>query len=413
MENKKARIRLDNLSFANGLCALYPNRRGKDGRLMSGRISAERSWPRRPDCLSCGKPQKLISRALGVCVDCLRMNPDRLASHIESVHEATRQSFGLPPSPPQDAAGTLCNFCIRACRIPDGEPGYCAIRRNQGGKIVGGKEDANVDWYYDPLPTNCVADWVCPAGTGSGYPQFAHTPGPEYGYKNLAVFYNACTFNCLFCQNWHYRLRAREQKRLSVSKLADRVDSRTSCICYFGGDPTPQSMHAIAAARLALKKRQGDILRICWETNGAMHAALLKQMTELSLISGGCVKFDLKAWNDGVHRAMCGVSNRRTLDNFSWLARQARKRPEPPLVIASTLLVPGYVDVEEVRRIAEWIAGLDPGIPYTLLAFHPNFYMDDLPTTSRSHALECFEAAREAGLKRVRVGNLHLISANG
>lgn len=412
MGNKKARFGLDSLSFAYVPCALYPKRGGKDGRLMSGRITAERTWPIRKDCLSCGKPQKLISQALGVCVDCLRINPDRVASHIESVHELTRQTFSLPPSPPQHAAGTLCNFCIRACRIPDGQPGFCAIRRNQGGKIVGGKEEGNADWYYDPLPTNCVADWVCPAGTGSGYPKFDHTPGPEYGYKNLAVFYNACTFDCLFCQNWHYRLCAREQRRLSAPVLADRVDDPTSCICYFGGDPTPQLMHAIAAVRLVLKKRRGGILRICWETNGAMHAALLKQMTELSLISGGCVKFDLKAWNDGVHRPLCEVTNRRTLDNFSWLAREGRTRPGPLLVVASTLLVPGYVDVEEVRRIAEWMAGLDPGIPYTLLAFHPNFHIDDLPTTSRSLALERFEAARETGLKRVRLGNRRLISAN-
>jgi len=29
--------------------------------------------------------------------------------------------------------------------------------------------------------------------------------GPEYGFYNLAVFYGTCNFNCLFCQNWHFR----------------------------------------------------------------------------------------------------------------------------------------------------------------------------------------------------------------
>jgi pyruvate formate lyase activating enzyme len=36
-----------------------------------------------------------------------------------------------------------------------------------------------------------------------------------------------------------------------------------------------------------------------------------------------------------------------------------RQRPDPPLLLASTLLVPGYVDAEEVGRIARYIAELD------------------------------------------------------
>jgi hypothetical protein len=36
--------------------------------------------------------------------------------------------------------------------------------------------------------------------------------------------------------------------------------------------------------------------------------------------------------------------------------------------------------------------------------------MSDLPTTSRKEAEEARETARAAGLRRVRVGNLHLLS---
>ena len=47
--------------------------------------------------------------------------------------------------------------------------------------------------------------------------------------------------------------------------------------------------------------------------------------------------------------------------------------------------------------------------PYTLLGFYPQFYMHDLPPTSREHARRCLEVARKEGLKRVRVGNAHLL----
>ena len=73
------------------------------------------------------------------------------------------------------------------------------------------------------------------------------------------------------------------------------------------------------------------------------------------------------------------------------------------------LLVPGYVDKEEVFQIAEFVAGLEPNIPYVLLGFHPHFYFRDMPVTSRRHAEECRQAAHEAGLQNVRVGNIHLL----
>lgn len=44
-----------------------------------------------------------------------------------------------------------------------------------------------------------------------------------------------------------------------------------------------------------------------------------------------------------------------------------------------------------------------------LLAFHPQFLMKDLPVTPRSQARACLKGAREAGLKNIHVGNIHLI----
>jgi len=361
-------------------------------------------------CIHCGTSSPLISKTIGVCLTCLRAGYDSLAEHILEVHEKSRKPFGLPAMPPQDPEGITCQLCANSCQIAEGGIGYCGIRSVTGGKIGGGTREANVDWYYDPLPTNCVADWVCPGGTGKGYPHYAYTQGPEHGYKNLAVFYNGCSFNCLFCQNWHFRERFRTGRRVLVPELASAVNSKTACICYFGGDPTPHLIHSINVSRVAVQENQGRILRVCWETNGSMNPALLSRMIDISLESGGCIKFDLKAWTENLHRALCGVSNERTLDNFKRAAQNIHKRPEVPLLVASTLLVPGYIDREEVYQIASFISRCSPDIPYTLLGFYPHFLMGDLPRTTREQAEECCEAAREAGLTRIRIGNEHLLS---
>ncbi len=361
-------------------------------------------------CTNCGKKSKLISKALNVCLDCIRRDFDKVLPDIERVHAKSRMEFDLPITPPKDPQGAACNLCVNECRIPEGERGYCGLRKNQAGKLRGGgKDEGNLSWYYDPLPTNCVADWVCPAGSKAGYPKYSYSSGPEYGYKNLAVFYQACSFNCLFCQNWHFRREVYSRRKTTAQQLTDCVDDQTSCNCYFGGDPTPQIRHAIEASKQALHKNKERILRICWETNGTMNPLFLEKMADLSLKSGGCIKFDLKTHNENLNVALCGITNKRTLQNFKMLAEISKRRPDPPFVVASTLLVPGYVDADEVSRIARFIAGLDKDIPYALLAFHPQFHMTDLPTTSRRHAEECKLAAQNEGLRNVRIGNIHLL----
>jgi pyruvate formate lyase activating enzyme len=349
-------------------------------------------------CRLCGRESTLISRQLGVCAACIRADPDRALPLAHAAHRRARRLFRLPEAPPRSAGGVRCTLCAHECEMGEGERGYCNLRENRGGRMTvhaGGPDSGVLHWYYDPLPTNCVAMDVCgERGTR--------------GKDNLAVFYGACSLNCLFCQNWHYHQNAAAlNPRVSASDLAEAVTGRVACICYFGGDPAPQLPHALAASRLARARRP---VRICWETSGVMHPAYLRRMVDLSADSGGTVKFDLKAYSEPLHVALTGFSNRRTLANFAAAVRLGRHRRDPPLVVASTPLIPGYVDEEEVGGLARYIASLDPEIPYRLLAFFPHFMMENLPTTSRAHAERALAAARDAGVRHVELGNRHLLS---
>jgi pyruvate formate lyase activating enzyme len=361
-------------------------------------------------CAYCRKKSRAVSSVMGFCADCIREHFSEVWPRIKELHDSSRRAYALPLDPPRSAGGSRCPLCMHGCLIAEGGAGFCGLRRKQGGKLTGGRpHEGNLSYYYDPLPTNCVASFVCPAGTGCGYPQYAVSQGPEFGRKNLAVFYHACSFNCLYCQNYHFKEETSGIRRITAAELAAAVDEKTTCVCYFGGDPSPQILHALKASSLALERSKGRVLRICWETNGAMEEPFLTMMAELSFRSGGCIKFDLKAWDPRIHHAFCGVSNERTLENFKRLSAWIEKRPEAPFLIASTLLVPGYVDEAEVAGIAGFLANLHPEIPYSLLAFYPHFILSDLPTTSRTHAYRCKEAAERAGLTNVHIGNLHLL----
>ena len=361
-------------------------------------------------CRFCERSGKTISDVIGFCADCIRSHFSEVWPEISRVHARSRKAYDLPTAPPRDPEGLSCDICFNRCRIPEGQYGFCGLRQVRDGKLKGGRpHEGNLSLYYDPIPTNCVASFVCPAGTGCGYPRYARAKGPERGYHNLAVFYHACAFNCLYCQNYHFKEKTFSPDKFHARDLARAADEITNCICFFGGDPCPQILHALKAASLAMKRKGNDTLRICWETNGSLNQPYLSMMAQVSLQSGGCVKCDLKAWDQGLHQALCSVTNGKTLDNFQALSKLISERPDPPFLIASTLLVPGYVDEHEVDGIARFIRVLDPDIPYSLLGFWPHFYLKDLPRTSRAHALRCQEVAQRAGLTRVHTGNVHML----
>ena len=367
-------------------------------------------------CGVCGAESPLISRAIGVCVRCLRERSGEARRIVEAKHRAARILHGLPPEPPRDPKGVPCPICGNRCRIPEGGRGFCGLIENRGERLVfrsGSPRVAVGTFYLDPHPTNCVADWVCPGATGRGYPKYAVRNGPEYGYYNIAVFYGGCNMDCLYCQNWEYReMAVKARPLLTVKQLVEAVNERTTCVCFFGGDPGPQIIHALEAARAMVERAREKglkVFRVCWETNGLMNPALLDKAVELSLETGGIVKIDVKAWSPGVYYALTGNDGRLVFENVRRVAKRFDERPEVPLLVVSTLLVPCYVDEYEVDGITRFLAGLNPEIPYRLLAFHPDYMMRDLPPTSRRHAMRAYEIAKRNGLRNVSIGNPWLL----
>jgi pyruvate formate lyase activating enzyme len=363
------------------------------------------------ECRVCGKKSKLIAESIKVCVDCLRESPEESFPYVMEAHARIRTRFGLPAQPPRTSNGISCNVCANECRIGDGETSFCGLKRNIDGRLhsLTNPRVGLLNAYLDSQVTNCCAAWFCPAGTGAGYPQYAYRRGPEYGYYNLAIFFYGCNFDCLFCQNAsHKNVLTGEAATVKDLVAKTRSNRSISCWCFFGGSPEPQLPFAIKASETALQIPD-RILRICFEWNGCGNPELVRRAAELSLVSGGNMKFDLKCFDPTISYALSGVSNQRAYENFNMIAEEFYpQRPDLPLLTATTLLVPGYVDTIEVEQIAKFIADLNPEIPYSLLTFHPDFMMKALPVTPLDQAIGCYKAA-EKHLDRVNVGNLRTL----
>lgn len=322
------------------------------------------------ECIVCG--QSTPSSSIPACPECSKEN-----GYISGIIHERLDVTGYGE----------CNFCSNRCMVQD--EGLCRVRIRKGERVESkAKPDSAILYpYRDPLPTNCCNSWFCRASRLEGY--------------NLALFYYGCNFDCLYCQNWsHKNVDGAETYGIDLL-LNHALDDRVKCICHFGGSPEPQMDFALKFSRRVLELR--DDIMICWEWNGAGRKDLALKAGEVSHISRGTVKFDLKAWNDNLHRILTGRSNEQVFKNFSAIFERF-----PEVLSATTLLVPYYVDGNEVERIAEFIASHDDSIPYSLLVFHPDYRLRDLPVTPEKQVLECYRRARKH-LRHVSIGNLHLL----
>lgn len=346
-------------------------------------------------CKLCGK-EKEITKSVGICLECIREKPDKVKELAYIVHKKVRESLNLPPSPPKTSNGIKCNLCYNQCEIGDGEKGYCGLRENINGKLETKTtaEFGLLDFYYDPIPTNCCASWFCAAEKEAK------------GRYNLAVFFYGCSFNCLFCQNYTHKFIKRG-KIVSVDelvKVANKDD--VYCICFFGGTPEVQFPFVINFSEKILKIKN---VRICFEWNGSGNTSYVRKTAEIALRSRGIIKFDLKSYDETLNLVLTGISNKKTYENFTLIAKEFLYKTDHPMLTATTLLVPGYIDKFEVEKISKFISNLNPEIPYSLLVFHPEFYMNDLPITPKETVFECYHTAKKY-LKNVNIGNLHLLS---
>ena len=373
-------------------------------------------------CKFCLNQSKLISDVLQACRNCiLTKNWEVIKTHIISVHNQVRRNAELPKKPPKAEGENIklkCNFCINECILSDDDVSYCGLRniqKNKSGELpLPSKSKGYIHGYIDRNPTNCCNSWFCPAGTSAGFPEYSNYDGPEYGTYSYAAFLYGCTFDCLFCQNWSHK-NFSKRHLFEAETLATQIvnNKNITCVCYFGGTPEAQLPFSLNLSNKILEKAEKQDpkrkMRICWEWNGSGNRNLVEKCMKIALKSGGNIKFDLKTYNEKLNIALCGVSNKRTLENFKFLAENYfGTRKNLPEMSACTLLVPGYTNHEEVEQIAKYISSINDEIPYSLLVFHGDYQMKDLPLTPRDQAFKCLKVAKKY-LKNIHLGNQFLL----
>ena len=116
----------------------------------------------------------------------------------------------------------------------------------------------------------------------------------------------------------------------------------------------------------------------------------------------GCVDafwLDIKAYDERAHRWLTGRSNNDILRLPAQLVAYGF------VLEVLSLYIPGLVEHDQIRCIARLLAETDCTIPFTILAFFPEYRMMRFRSPTAEEMVRAYEDAKAAGLRNVRLGN--------
>jgi len=145
-------------------------------------------------------------------------------------------------------------------------------------------------------------------------------------------------------------------------------------------------------------KGQSEDLLILLETNG--YGLTPENLDRFNSSGIDAFWLDIKAHDDAIHRRLTGCSNERILK----LPYEIKKRDF--ILEVLSLFIPGWVETDQIEKIAQILLKVDPQIPYTILAFFPEYQLDDVRSPTLKQMLEAYARVKDVGLKNVRLGNI-------
>jgi pyruvate formate lyase activating enzyme len=282
---------------------------------------------------------------------------------------------------PEDGGAVRCVACAHRCLIRPGRLGICHVRENKGGRLVtlvyGQAAAANAD----PIEKK---------------PLFHFYPGSVA----FSVATQGCNMHCLHCQNFAISQAPRSGVRVPTFELsphqivaaAHRYRARS--IAYTYTEPTVFLEWALDTARLGRDAGLANVV----VTNGYESPETLDLMAPCI----DAANVDLKAFDDGFYRRICGARLAPILDTLVGM------RERGIWVEVTTLLIPGLNDdPDQIGALARWVVTeLGPETPWHVSRFFPDYELEDLPPTPVATIQCAIEIGRGEGLRHVYSGNV-------
>ena len=172
-------------------------------------------------------------------------------------------------------------------------------------------------------------------------------------------------------------------------------------VAFTGGDVTCCPEFYEQCARLI---KTHTNLWVLIETNG--YGLTAHNLDRLQAAGVDAFWLDIKAHDGEKHRWLTGCDNERILK----LPAEILKRGFALEVLS--LYIPDLVESDQLANIARDLAAVDPAIPFTLLAFFPQYQMQDFRSPTTEEMVDAYRKVKATGLTNIRLGNLGVFVRN-
>ncbi|MCZ6708197.1 MAG: AmmeMemoRadiSam system radical SAM enzyme [Chloroflexi bacterium] len=273
-----------------------------------------------------------------------------------------------------------CDLCPRACRLRDGQRGFCFVRAAEDGEIVLTSYGRSSGFCVDPIEKKPLNHFL----PGSAVLSFG-TAG--------------CNLGCQFCQNWDIS-KSREWDTLAdqaapelIARAARELGCRSVAFTY--NDPVIFHEYAIDVADACHEAGVQAVAvsagYVCPEPRAEFYAHM------------DAANIDLKAFTDEFYSGVSFAALQPVLETLEYIHHETGTWLE-----ITTLLIPGLNDSgRELDALSSWVRErLGPEVPLHFTAFHPDWKMQDRPATPASTLIEAQRIGRENGLHYVYTGNV-------
>jgi pyruvate formate lyase activating enzyme len=272
-----------------------------------------------------------------------------------------------------------CFACGHRCLVKPGRDGVCRVRFNDNGTLM--------------VPHGYVGALACDPIEKK--PFYHVLPGSDA----LTFGMLGCDFHCGYCQNWVTSQMLRDPQaaappRISTARqLVDRaIKNRAPVIASSYNEPLITSEWAVEVFKEA--KARGLLCAYISNGNGTT------QVLDYIRPYVSAYKVDLKTFDPRHYRELGGV-----LENVTATIKMLKDRGFWVEIV--TLVVPGFSDDrDDLKRMADFIVGIDPLMPWHMTAFHPDYKMMDRRRTAADDLMRIVEIGKAAGLKYIYPGNL-------
>lgn len=274
-----------------------------------------------------------------------------------------------------------CFLCAHECKIAQNKFGICGVRQNLRGTLMTMVYSEIIAANVDPIEKK---------------PLYHFLPG-TFSYSIATI---GCNFRCGFCQNWQISQSTVENgltssRRYMEPKQVVEKAKEAGCrsISYTYTEPTIFFEYAYDTAKLA---KEAGLYNV-FVTNGYMTERALDTIHPYL----DAANVDLKSFSDDFYKKTCKARLQPVLDTISAM------KASGIWVEVTTLIIPGENDSDdELKDIAEFLAGVDRMIPWHLSRFHPDYKLTDRKATPLQTLQKAKETGLKAGLKYVYLGNV-------